>query len=316
MGVYVSFNDGDSWLPLQLNLPVAPVHDLVVHDDDLVIATHGRSFWILDDLTPLRQITPEIAKSAAHLFAPQTAMRVRSDVGHDTPIPPEEPAGENPPAGAILDYYLGAPAREVTVEILDGRGAVVRRFSSAEKPAEPDKNAAFPSYWFAPLSNVDTTAGEHRLVWDLRYPDPPSRQKNYDLSAVYGTGIKGLPRGPLVLPGKYEVQITVDGKSYSQPLMVKLDPRLKVTAADLQKQFDLEMEISGAMQQGYAALEQRKRMAPATSAQEQGDPLARTLNNLASLLEVVDTADAAPTEQAQEAWQELRAKMEQQLQQK
>ncbi len=318
MGVYVSFNDGDNWLPLQLNLPVAPVHDLVVHDDDLVIATHGRSFWILDDLTPLRQISRDVAQSAAYLFAPQTAMRVRSDVARDTPLPPEEPAGENPPAGAILDYYLAQPAKEVTLEILDASGKLVRRISSAGKPVEAEKIVAFPSYWFAPPSKVDTTAGEHRLVWDLRYPDPPSQQKNYDLSAVYGVGIKGLPRGPMALPGKYEVQITVDGKSYSQPLMVKLDPRLKVSAADLQKQFELEMEIGAAMQQAYAALEQRGHLASAKQAQTpgEGNPLARTLNNLASLLEVVDTADAVPTQQAQEAWQELRAKMGQQLQQK
>lgn len=317
LGVYVSFNDGDGWLPLQINLPVVPVHDLVVHDDDLVIATHGRSFWILDDLTPLRQISRDVAHSAAYLFAPQTAMRVRSDVGRDTPLPPDEPAGQNPPAGAILDYYLGTPAEEVTLEILDASGKMVRRFSSAEKPVEPDKNVAFPSYWFASPQKLETSAGEHRLVWDLRYPDPPSQQKNYDLSAVYGVGIKGLPRGPLVLPGKYEVQIIVDGKSYSQPLMVKLDPRMKVTAADLQKQFELEMEISAAMQQAYAALEQRK-IASGTQAQApaKGDPLARTLNNLASLLEVVDTADAAPTQQAQEAWQELRERLGQELQRK
>ena len=200
MGVYVSFDDGDSWSPLQLNLPVAPVHDLVVHDDDLAIATHGRSFWILDDLTPLRQITPDITKSAAFLFAPQTAMRVRSDVGRDTPLPPEEPAGENPPAGAILDYYLGTPAKEVTLEILDAGGKLVRRFSSADKPIEPDKNVAFPTFWFVPPSKLDTTAGEHRLVWDLRYPDPPSLHKNYDGSAVYGVGGNSPPRGPLVLP--------------------------------------------------------------------------------------------------------------------
>jgi len=316
MGVYVSFDDGDSWSPLQLNLPVAPVHDLVVHDDDLVIATHGRSFWILDDLTPLRQISRDVAHSAAYLFAPQTAMRVRSDVGHDTPIPPDEPAGQNPPAGAILDYYLGAPAKEVTLEILDASGKVVRRFSSADKPFEAEKNVAFPSSWFVPPSKVDTTAGEHRLVWDLRYPDPPSLHKNYDLSAVYGAGISGLPRGPLVLPGTYQVRLTVDGKNYTQPLTVKLDPRLKVTAADLQKQFELEMEISAALQQAYAALQERRRNASATPAQEQGDPLARTLNNLASLLEVVDTADAAPTQQTQEVWQELRARLEQELQQK
>ncbi|MBZ5513026.1 MAG: hypothetical protein LAN70_17910 [Acidobacteriia bacterium] len=318
MGVYVSFNDGDNWLPLQLNLPIVPVHDLVVHDDDLVIATHGRSFWILDDLTPLRQITTELAKSAAYLFAPQTALRVRSDVGRDTPLPPEEPAGQNPPAGAILDYYLAQPAKEVTLEILDASGKLVRRFSSADKPFEADRNVAFTSSWFVAPTRVETTAGEHRFVWDLRYPDPPSLHKNYDISAVYGVGVNSPPRGPLVMPGKYEVRMTIDGKSYSQPLAVKLDPRLKVSAADLQKQFELETEIGAAMQQAYAALEQRGQLASAKQAQTPGEanPLARTLNNLASLLEVVDTAGAAPTQQAQEAWQELRAKMGQQLQQK
>jgi photosystem II stability/assembly factor-like uncharacterized protein len=317
LGVYVSFNDGDQWQPLQLNLPLAPVHDLVVHGDDLAIATHGRSFWILDDLTPLRQIRPELAKSAAHLYAPQTAIRVRSDVARDTPLPPEEPAGQNPPTGAILDYYLGVPAKEVALEILDGGGKVVRRFTSADEPFEPEKNVAFPSYWFAPAQKLETSAGEHRFVWNLRYPDPPCLQKDYDLSAVYQAGITGLPYGPLVLPGKYEARLTVDGKSYSQPLQVKLDPRLKIGMADLQKQFELEMEISAAMRQAYATLEQRGQLASA-KAQTSGEsnPLARTLNNLATLLEVVDTADAAPTEQAQEAWRELRGRLAQELQRK
>jgi hypothetical protein len=316
MGVYVSFNDGDSWLPLQLNLPVVPVHDLVVHDEDLVIATHGRSFWILDDLTPLRQMTPEVAKSSAYFFVPQTAMRVRSDVGHDTPLPAEEPAGPNPPSGAILDYYLAQPAKEVALEILDGSGKVVHKFSSADKPFEADKTVAFTSGWFVAPTKVETTAGEHRFVWDLRYPDPPSLHKNYDISATWGVGVDGLPRGPLVLPGKYEVQITIDGKSYSQPLLVKLDPRLKVSTADLQKQFELEMEISAALRQAYAALQQRGQLPPADSSQTTpplANTLAATINSLATLLEVVDTADAAPTQQAQEEWRALREKLAEQL---
>ncbi len=318
LGVYVSFNDGDNWQPLQLNLPVVPVHDLAVHDDDLVIATHGRSFWILDDLTPLRQISREVAQSAAYLFAPQTAMRVRSDVGRDTPLPAEEPAGQNPPAGAIVDYYLGAPAKEVTLEILDGSGKLVRRFSSTDKPFEANRSVAFTSSWFVAPTRVETTAGEHRFVWDLRYPDPPSLHKSYDISAVYGVGVNSPPRGPLVLPGAYQVRLTVDGTAYTRGLTVKLDPRLKVGAADLQKQFELETEIGAAMLQAYAALEQRGQLASAKQAQTpgEGNLLARTLNNLASLLEVVDTADAAPTQQAQEAWQELREKMGQQIEQK
>jgi photosystem II stability/assembly factor-like uncharacterized protein len=315
-GVYVSFNYGDSWLPLQLNLPVAPVHDLVVHDDDLVIATHGRSFWILDDLTPLRQITPQLADDRAHLFAPQTAMRVRSDVAHDTPLPPEEPAGQNPPSGAILDYYLGAAVKEVSLEILDSSGKVVRRFSSADQTPSAPTNVPIPSYWFVPPPKLETTAGEHRFVWDLRYPDPPSLRKNYDISAVYATGVHALPRGPLVLPGEYQVRLTVDGKTYTQPLTVKLDPRLKVSAAELQKQFDLEMQIAAAMQQAYAAMKQRGQIPTENHVQPPAKPdtLAGTLSRLTTLLEVVDTADAAPTQQAQEAWQELHAKLEQQLQ--
>ncbi|MBZ5627601.1 MAG: hypothetical protein LAO06_01910 [Acidobacteriia bacterium] len=316
MGVYVSFNDGEEWSPLRLNLPVAPVHDLVVHEDDLVIATHGRSFWILDDLTPLRQMSPKLAKSAAYLFAPQTAIRVRSDVSRDTPLPADEPAGQNPPAGAIFDYYLGAPAKEIALEILDSSGKLVRRFSSADKPVPPESNVAFSSDWFAPPPKLQPTAGEHRFVWDLRYPDPPSLRKNYDISAVYAVGAAGLPRGPLVLPGKYQIRMTADGATLIQPLMVKLDPRLKVSAADLQKQFDLEMQISAAMQQAYTALEQRGQLAKQPQTPGEANPLARTLNNLATLLEVVDTADAAPTQQAQEAWQELREKLDQELQRK
>jgi photosystem II stability/assembly factor-like uncharacterized protein len=315
MGVYVSLNNGDSWLPLQLNLPVTPVHDLTMHEDDLVIATHGRSFWILDDVTPLRQITPEMSKSGTYFFAPQTAMRVRSDVGHDTPIPAEEPAGQNPPAGAIFDYYLGAPAKDVTLEILDSGGKVVRRFTSNDKPFEGDNSVAFTSSWFVAPPRLETTAGEHRFVWDLRYPDPPSLRKNYDLSAVAGVGIKGLPRGPLVLPGTYQVRLTAHGQTFTQPLAVKLDPRLKVSGPDLQKQLELEMQITAAMQQAYAALQQRGKI-PAGSAQsaEDDDPLAKTLGHLATLLEVVDTADATPTQQAQEAWQELRGKLNEELQ--
>ncbi|MGZ4825718.1 MAG: WD40/YVTN/BNR-like repeat-containing protein [Terriglobales bacterium] len=317
VGVYVSFDDGEHWQPLQLNLPVTPVHDLVIHEDDLVIATHGRSFWILDDVTPLRQITREVANSPAYLYAPQTAMRVRSDVGHDTPLPPEEPAGQNPPAGAIVDYYLAQPAKEVMLEILDSSDKQVRRFSSADKPFEPEKMVPIASGWFMAPTPVETAVGEHRFVWDLRYPDPPSLHKNYDISAVWGVGVTGLPVGPLVLPGNYQVRLTVDGRSFTQALTVKLDPRLKATRAELQKQFELEMQITDAMRQAYTAMQQRGEKPAITTPGEnrppRGDTLAGTLNNLSQLLEVVDTADAAPTRQAEEAWQELRAKLAEQL---
>ncbi|MGI9103781.1 MAG: VPS10 domain-containing protein [Terriglobales bacterium] len=311
LGVYVSFDDGDHWQSLQLNLPVAPVHDLVVHDDDLVIATHGRSFWILDDLTPLRQITPALKNEGTHLFVPQPAMRVRSDVARDTPLPPETPMGQNPPAGAIIDYYLAQAAKQVTLEILDSSGKAVRKFSSSDPPA-PAETVAFPRSWFGEPPVLQTTAGEHRFVWDLRYPAPPVLRHSYDLSAVWGVPLVGLPRGPLALPGEYQVRLDVDGKVLTQPLTVKLDPRLKVSAADLQKQVDLELQISAAMRQAYAVLQRQGKVPPPAQAQASTDtdPLSKTVSHLATLLDVLDTADAAPTQQSQEAWRELRAKLE------
>ena len=215
LGVYVSFNDGDNWLPLQLNLPVAPVHDLVVHDDDLVIATHGRSFWILDDLTPLRQISRDVAQSAAYLFAPQTAMRVRSDVGRDTPLPPEEPAGENPPAGAILDYYLGA-TREGSHAGNSGRqregGAAV--FFGGQIPCSAGQECRFPELLVraATESGNDCRRASLRVGPALSRPAQPAQELRH-LRRVRERVSTGLPRGPLVLPGKYQVRMTVDGKS-------------------------------------------------------------------------------------------------------
>src|SRR5262249_31770639 len=154
----------DSWQPLQLNLPVSPVHDLVIKDNDLVAATHGRAFWILDDISSLRQINPDIAKADATLFVPATAMRIRASTNHDTPIPPEEPAGENPPPGAILYYYLKSPAQgEVKLEILDNKGQVVRAYSSKDQPFRPQTPPAFPLYWIKPAEPPATTAGMHRF---------------------------------------------------------------------------------------------------------------------------------------------------------
>jgi len=330
LGVYVSFDDGGHWQPLQNKMPVAPVHDLVVHGDDLVIATHGRSFWILDDVTPLRQMTPEIANSDLHLFQPQIARRVRSDLGHDTPLPPETPMGQNPPAGAIIDYYLSpgaaaesispggglksAATQELTLEILDSAGNIVRRYSSLDQ-APKHEPAAIAEGWFVPPPKLETGAGEHRFVWDLRYASPPSLSRYYGLGAVYGVPMAAAPRGPLALPGQYQVRLAVNGKSSTQPLTLKMDPRVKATAADLQKQFDLEMQIVAAMRQAWDAL-QKRRAANAGAAPPpagQRDPLAGTLSGLGTLLSVVDSADAAPTDQAQQAFKELRARLDQQL---
>src|SRR5262249_1503152 len=166
---FFSMNDGDFWQPLQLNLPVSPVHDLVIKDNDLVIATHGRSFWILDDISPLRQLSTEVQSAAVHLFTPAIAMRIRANTNHDTPLPPEEPAGQNPPSGAILYYYLKSPAQaEVKLEVLNAAGNVVRSYSSKDQPFHPPTPPAFPLSWIRPAEPLSMSAGMHRFVWDIR----------------------------------------------------------------------------------------------------------------------------------------------------
>src|SRR5205807_3235584 len=177
--------------------------DLVVHDDDLVIATHGRSFWILDDITPLRQLNSQALNSEQHLFQPQTAVRIHRDVNNDTPLPPEEAAGENPPSGAIIDYFLkSSPAGEVELEIRDAGGNVIRKFASNDKSEIPAAPPPFASYWLKPAKPLSKEAGINRLVWDLRYPRPAIFRESYTIAAIAGQNTPVEPEGPLVLPGK------------------------------------------------------------------------------------------------------------------
>ncbi|HEY6970486.1 MAG TPA: hypothetical protein VJA94_14865 [Candidatus Angelobacter sp.] len=334
LGVYVSFNDGDSWQSLRLNMPVAPVHDLVVKDKDLVIATHGRSFWILDDISPLRQMTE--ALSAVQLFTPAPAMRMRPNVNTDTPLSPEVPAGENPPAGTILYYYLKSHAQnEVTIDILDSSGQLVHHYSSNDHPALPDpKTVAFPMYWFKLPEKLATTTGLHRWVWNLRYANPTVPVPEYSMSTAFGQNTPTEPEGPQILPGTYQVRLTVDGKSIAQKVSVTMDPRVKSSPEDLQKQFALEMKIYHALQQGNAAVAQirdfytQNKADPAVSqklqalaqiepptpeagpgqqpsARNSTPTLSRVIGGLERLAVVVDSADAAPTTQATKAADKL-----------
>jgi len=235
--VWTSFDDGAHWLPLQYNLPHTSMRDLLMKDDDLIVATHGRSFWILDDVSPLRQLAAEAGKSAAVLFTPAAAWRVRRSTNTDTPLPPDEPAGENPPNGAIIDYDLPRDAHgEVALELLDSDGKLLRRYSS-EDPVTPTpeqlRTNLIPPYWPKMLGPLPTTAGMHRWVWDLRATAPTATHYEYPISAVpHRTPL--APQGPLVLPGTYTVRLTVDGKSESAPLAVKMDPRVQTSAADLE----------------------------------------------------------------------------------
>jgi photosystem II stability/assembly factor-like uncharacterized protein len=221
--VFVSFDDGDHWQSLQLNLPPASMRDLAVHYDDLIVATHGRGFWILDNITALRQITGEVAAGEAFLFQPAVAIAVTPGSDYGTPQPRDEALAENPPNGAIIDYYLKtSSSTPVTLEILDPAGEVIRRYSSDEKPPAVDPNTLnIPTYWVRSREPLSAAAGMHRWVWDLR-PTPPASTRAGGLESAFFGG-----RGPTVLPGNYSVRLTAHGKSYTQPLAVKMDPRLK-----------------------------------------------------------------------------------------
>ena len=259
--VYVSFNDGDSWQSLQLNLPHTSMRDLTIRGDDLIVGTHGRSFWILDDLTHLRQLTSQLAAQPVVLFAPEVALRWRWNRNTDTPLPPDFPAGKNPPDGAILDYYLASNAQgPLTLEILDSTNALVRRYSSTDKPLDMQKLAAehpIPMYWVRPAEIPSAEAGMHRVIWDLHYSPPNALEREFPIAAIlHDTSL--LPLGARALPGSYTVRLTVDGKSYTQSLTLQMDPRIHTPLDALRKQFDMESGSIGGMNETYESLEQVK----------------------------------------------------------
>ncbi|HEV2418330.1 MAG TPA: hypothetical protein VGX94_11035 [Terriglobia bacterium] len=341
-GVYVSFDDGGEWELLQLNLPTSSIRDLAIHDNDLIVATHGRSFWILDDLTPLRQLDQQVINSDVHLFRPATAIRIRRDVNEDTPLPPETPAGQNPPSGAIIDYYLKTiPAGQVTLEILDSQGSMVRRYESGTAPAPDQKLLEFPRYWLRPPAPLTKNAGMNRFVWDLRYPTPPAITPSYTMHAVAGENTPALPLGPLALPGEYTVRLMVGGHQYDQPLLVKMDPRVTTPQSDLSQELQLGLKISNDLKSEHGAHSEITRMESKLkslkasvarrnnslaaeieeadrnvqgidkgSRNEQRQGLAQLDDQLVTLSGVVGAADAAPTNQARQAFDQCHATLE------
>ena len=262
-GVYVSFDDGANWESLRLNLPASSVRDLIVKNDDLIVATHGRGFWILDNITPLRQFAAvagvavpgkRVASGTVAvrargynenlLFKPQTALRIRANLNTDTPLPPDEPAGENPPDGAMIDYFLSKDATgPVTIEIKDGKGQLIRKYSSTDALVEANpQRLRIPRYWIRPLQSVATKSGMHRFLWDMHYTPIPGVEPEFPMQATYGNTAP-TATSPWILPGDYTVALTVDGKTFNQPLNVTMDPRVKSSAADLQEQFDLSWQL-------------------------------------------------------------------------
>ena len=286
--VYVSFDDGDHWQSLRLNMPASSIRDLVLHEDDVVVATHGRGFWILDDIEPLRQ-QPQL------LFKPQRAWRWRWNKNTDTPIPPDEPAGQNPPDGAIIDYYLAAPAAEVTLEILDAKGELVRRYSSRDAADAPKDTGNVPWYWIRPPRLLSTAAGMHRFVWDLRYTPIPPRTPSYPIAAI-PHDTPPTSSSPWVLPGTYTVRLTAGTQTATQPLVVQMDPRVKTSREGLEQQFALSMKVYSLLREVEAAR---------TNAAEE---LASVAQSLRTLLRSLQAADVAPTTQMTAAVAEVESR--------
>ncbi len=334
--VYFSTDDGDHWHSLRLNMPASSVRDVVIHDNDLVIGTHGRSIWILGDYSPLREVS-SISSTEAHLFAPSMGTRVRNNMFLDTPLPPEEPAGQNPPEGVALDYNLPRAAGEVRIEILDAQGRVVRAYSSKDVAEKVDTTqVGHPTYWIKPFRALSTATGHHRVYWDLRHADPKGTERSFAIAATHRNTPSG-PQGPFVHPGAYRVRLTVDGKSVEKPVIVRLDPRVNISDGDVKSQTELSMKVYDGYQklqtlreQINATLTNNKRKWKSgqkeaiTALRGTGDPdggnflygsisettleketIVTLQHKMLFLLEVFQSADAAPTTQAKDAAMKL-----------
>jgi photosystem II stability/assembly factor-like uncharacterized protein len=256
--VWMSFDDGGHWQSLQLNLPHTSMRDLVVHNQDLIVATHGRSFWVLDDIGPLRA---GLSAPQVTLLKPSPAVRARRSTGTDTPIPPDEAAGRNPPDGAVIDYYLPQTAKEaVAIEVLDSNGAVVRRASSTDpvgfSAAEREKEL-IPTYWIRQPKALATTAGMHRFIWDLHCTAPRAVKRSFPISAV-PMDTPQDPLGPPVVPGVYRVRLEIGSRKWEQPLTVTPDPRVTIAQQDYAAQFALAKSLAEALDASTAKAQEVK----------------------------------------------------------
>jgi hypothetical protein len=338
-GVWLSFDDGAHWQTLQNNLPTTPIHDLIVHQNDLDVATHGRSFWVLDDLSPLRQMTQAFAAEDAHLFTPATAHRTRT--GHTNRR--RYAIGENPPDGAIIYYHLKEkPKDPAKLELLDAQGKVIRSFSSEKK-----KTDEAPAEWERDeeAEHIPADAGLNLFAWDLRYETPAKIP-----ASIYSNG---RPIGPLVLPGRYQARLTVAGKSSTAAFEVKLDPRVKASEEDLHKQFELMLKLrdrqdemnkailairdlgtqlqalekrlagrddakslvstSSDLRKKISAIEEELIQVSATASEDEANYPTKLNSKLGYLGQVVDSADAAPTAAELAVFAELDPQLETQL---
>jgi photosystem II stability/assembly factor-like uncharacterized protein len=314
-GVFVSFDDGDHWQPLQLNLPTAWVGDLQLRGADLVAATNGRAIWVLDNVAPLRQLSAAVAAEPAHLFPPPVAVRVRRNENRDTPLPPETPMGANPPPGAVVDYTLARRASgPLVIEIADAGGRVLRRYASNDQPEKIPARQYFADEWLKPATAPPTSAGHHRILWDLRGPRPRAESYNYSIAAIHGEDTPAEPEGPLAAPGRYTVRLTVDGKTLTQPLTLEPDPRVQTPAADIVKQVELAAATADQMDRAAEQLAKvrarRKEPGFPKELEKAERDLTRVSARLSGLFLALSSGDAAPTAQAIAEFDELKKQLD------
>jgi photosystem II stability/assembly factor-like uncharacterized protein len=283
--VYVSFDDGDHWQSLRLNMPASSVRDLQVKDDDLIAGTHGRGFLILDNVTPLRQIAEKIAGESLHLYAPQTTLRIRGAMNPPTPWPPDMATGENPPDGAMIDYYIGPKFNGVlTLEIRDSKGEVVAKVHSNEPVPPLDPRYPDPTLWARPPRILSVEAGHHRFLWDLRYPAVPGMSTGPSAEEAVPYNTPAVPSSPFVLPGTYTVRLMAGGKTLSEQLHVVMDPRVKTPVAELEEQFKVSKAIYDDALRATAALHEITVLREQLSAKSAQPPVASAGDSLESKL--------------------------------
>ena len=333
---YFSADAGLHWQSLKQNMPATSIRDLVIHEHDIVIGTHGRSIWVLDNLSPLRYLA-QLNVGSATLFPPVVATRVRFNTFSDTPLPPEEPAGKNPPDGAVLDYFLPKDASQISIDIRDASGALVRLFKSDDPNEKMDTTALpYATYWFRKMTRLSTQSGHHRVIWDMSYPAPRGSKRELSIAATYNNTATS-PKGIWVPPGEYTVTLLVEGKSFIQKLTVQLDPRVNAQPADIELQtnlsktcYELYHELQTWVEEIDSRLADTKKRWPKgvkenlQAIRGQGQPenpdvlygaayetsldkenLVDLQNKLLHVLAIMQSADAKPTAAVQQAVQKL-----------
>jgi hypothetical protein len=292
--VYVSFDDGDHWQSLRLNMPASSVRDLQVKGDDLIAGTHGRGYLILDNVTPLRQIAAKLASANAHLYAPQTAIRIRNNMNPPTPWPPDMATGDNPPDGAIIDYYLGPKfAGDVTLEIMDSKGALVTRVRSTDPVPLLDPRYPDPTLWARPPRILAATLGHHRFLWDMQYPQVPGMSTGPDADQAVPYNTPAVSTAPWVMPGSYTVRLIANGHTETAPLTVVMDPRVKTTMAELQQQFDVSKGMYDNLLRATSALHEITVLREQLKARSTEAPVAQSKDSIESKLDAIAGSERA-----------------------